>query len=110
MTRERWQELVEKIRTRFDVIEHEKEELDPEEGGGVLEYLIFAGPLGEMRIELLDHARVVGSKVLQSKRIGSTANEMLQYDKNDRVLTLHVYKWNEARDDWEELKSDSLEL
>lgn len=109
MTREKWQELVEKIRTSFDVIEHEKEKLDPEEGGGVLEYIIFAGPLGEMRMELSDTPRVVGSTVLQSKRIGSTAHETLKYDESERVLTLHIYRWNEIRDDWEELKSDSLE-
>ena len=53
MTRERWEQILGNIKDNFEIEEHEKEYIK-DEGGIDIEYVIFQGPLGRMRLEFVE--------------------------------------------------------
>lgn len=108
MTHERWEDLQSTIKDRFDLLEEGREDFDPEEGGGFLEYVIFVSPLGEMKLELEVKPRVIDRHVIASRRAGSHRTEKFVYSENENVITLFVFRWNEAKDDWDEMDVEAI--
>lgn len=100
MTDERWQEVLEHVKETFTVSEHDTEEYPHEDGGGSVEFVVFESPMGKIRMERDVHAKVVGTKVTASRRIGSAAREEKMYSSDEMVDTLHVYRWDASQDDW----------
>lgn len=100
MTDERWHDVLDHIKETFTVFEHDTEEYTPEDGGGTVEFLVFESPMGKIRLERDVHAKVVGTKVTTSRRIGSGAREEKIYSTDEMVDTLHVYRWDATENDW----------
>lgn len=103
MNEEKWQEVVGRILDDFEVLEHEKKN-PPAEGIEQIEYIIFKGPLGKMKLERITKPLFLGKKAIGSKRIGSQTKVDYIFSETEKVHTLKAFKWNESRQDWEELE------
>lgn len=107
MSPERWQEILSNIKENFQAEDEGKEHLD-DEGGVDIEYVVFKGPLGRMRLEYVTKPVVLDRKTTYSKRIGSETKVDYVYSDSEKAHKLHVYKWNEASEEWEEIEAERM--
>lgn len=103
MTDEKWQDTIAAIKEKFGIIEQSKEEI-VEEGGGTVEKVVFNSPSGKMKFERTVRPLVIGKKTIGSKRIGSTTHVDYIFSDTEKTHKLKVYKWNDERSDWDEIK------
>lgn len=106
MTQEKWENLIIYIKESFDVSEHETEETA--DGKVSLEYICFSGPMGKIKLEREVKPLVTGRKVLSSKRPGSAVLEELEYSDTEKVDKLRAYRWDENKDEWEEIDAGQI--
>lgn len=107
MTPERWGKIKDNILDNFKV-EDKGAMLVDEEGGIDIEYIVFQGPLGRMRLEYITKPVVVDKKTTYSRRIGSDTAVEYVYSEDEKAQMLKVYKWSEDQDDWLEIEADSF--
>ncbi len=104
MQDEKWKNIIARILDDFDVIEHETEELDP--GPGDVEYIIFNGPLGKMKLERTNKPVILDKKSLGSRRIGSESSIQYTYSETEKVHNFKAYQWEEEKDSWVEMEME----
>ncbi|MFH1583277.1 MAG: hypothetical protein ABIB72_03085 [Candidatus Falkowbacteria bacterium] len=109
MLPEKWQEIVGNIKDNFKVLESGKEHL--EDGGGPdVEYIVFDGPLGKIRLEFVSKPVVLDKKTKYSRRIGSETVIDYVYSPDEKSHKLKAYKWDEALNDWVEMEAKKFGL
>jgi len=99
MRPERWEEIVEMVKANFDV-EDQGEIRDEDRAGSIVEYIVFNGPLGKLRLEFETHSAVVDTKTKYHKRIGSETEVEYVYSPTDKVHSLNIFRWDDATEDW----------
>jgi len=105
---EKWQTTIGNIKDNFEVEEHDNYHLD-EEGGKDIEYIIFRGPLGRMKLEYVTKPVILDKKTTYSRRIGSETAVEYVYSEDEKTNKLVAYRWDEARDEWEEMDAKNFE-
>lgn len=105
MTKERWEDVVGNIKDSFEV-EDEGKQHDDERGGSDIEFIIFSGPLGRMKLEFVTRPVVLDKKTDYSKRIGSETKVSYIYSATEKNCRLTAYKWDEEREDWVEIEAE----
>ena len=108
MRPEKWENLIGDIKDKFEVEEHDKEHLD-EQGGTDIEYIIFKGPLGRMKLEFITKPVILDKKTSYSRRIGSQVDIEYIYSEDEKTHRLTAYKWDTAQNEWIEIIADSFE-
>lgn len=106
MTYDRWQDIVNKVKSQFTILASGSEPL--ERGPGEREFVEFQGPQGKMKLELVRRPVVLDKKTIYSKRIGSSTAVEYVYDDHEQTLTFHAYLWNAQNSDWQEVKADTF--
>lgn len=105
MTEERWKDLVGNIKDKFKVEDEGSEHLD-EHGGIDREYIVFAGPLGKMKLELITKPVVLDKKTNYSNRIGSETKVNYIYSESEKTSRLVAYKWDDNQEEWVEIEAE----
>lgn len=105
----KWQEIVGKIKDNFKVEESGREHLE-DDGGAEIEYLVFNGPLGRLKLEFISRPVILDKKTKYSKRIGATTVIDYIYSPDEKSHKLKVYKWDEALNDWLEIDVKKFDL
>ena len=108
MLPEKWQEIVGNIKDNFKVEESGREHLEAEGGAGI-EYIIFNGPLGKMKLEFISRPVILDKKTKYSKRLGATTVIDYVYSPEEKFHKLKAYKWDEALNDWLEMEAKKFE-
>ncbi|HCU48180.1 TPA: hypothetical protein DIC39_03985 [Patescibacteria group bacterium] len=106
MTYERWQDLVNKVKTQFAVLGEGKEPLG--DMPGEREFVEFEAPMGKMKLELVRRPVVLDKKTIYSKRIGSGTAVEYVYDEKEQTLTFHAFKWSPQSEEWQEVKAETF--
>jgi len=109
MLPEKWQEVVGNIKDNFKVEESGSEHLE-NEGGADVEYIVFDGPLGRIRLEFVSKPVILDKKTKYSNRIGSGTVIDYIYSSDEKSHKLKAYKWDEAINDWIEMEAKKFEL
>jgi len=104
MTDEKWQQISALIESKFTVEEHNEEDLNP----GHLEYYIFTGPLGRLKLERTIRPKLLDRKVYASKRIGGSSAEEMIYSNDEEVSFIKAYRWNEEVLTWSDIELNDL--
>lgn len=99
---DRWKNTLDHIKENFKIDDQGSEHID-EEGGIDIDYIVFDGPLGRMRLEYVSRPVILDKKTTYSKRIGSETKIDYIYSETERSQQLIAYKWDEAEDDWVEM-------
>jgi len=102
MSPEKWKETIGRVKDSFSIEDEGKEHLE-DEGGVDIEYVVFSGPLGRIRLEHVTKPVVLDKKTKYSNRIGSETQVDYVYSESEKNYLLNVYKWDEATDEWIEL-------
>ena len=106
MTQDKWQNIVGLIKDKFAVEDEGREELEDIPRASV-EFIIFAGPLGRMKLEYTTKPVVLDKKSIGSKRIGSEATVQYIYSETEFYGTFKAFRWSEPDDDWMELAPEA---
>lgn len=107
MLPEKWENLVDDIKDKFEVEKQDKEHLD-EQGGTDIESIIFKSPLGRVKLEFITKPVVLDKKTFYSQRIGSKTNVEYVYSEDEKSHKLMAYKWDENQSDWTEIDGESF--
>jgi hypothetical protein len=107
MTPDRWKDITGNIKDNFEVEDEGHEHID-EEGGIDIEFIVFSGPLGLMRLEFISKPVVLDKKTTYSKRIGSETKVDYVYSRDEMGYALVAYKWDNAQDGWVEIDAGSF--
>ena len=108
MNDERWFDLIEQIKIKFEIISDETEdvktyELDGSEMiVGTLQKIVFENDMGKMMVTRKTSPLVVGREEKYHKKPG-VANTKLLYSDTEKVYHLAAYKWSNDMNDWEEI-------
>ena len=108
MNLEKWTNVVGQIKDNFEVLDQGQEHLD-EEGGIDIEFIIFNGPLGKMRLEFVSKPVILDKKTNYSRRIGSETAVNYIYSEDEKSCQLIAYKWDESQNDWMEIENNMFE-
>lgn len=108
MTEERWQEILGQVKDNFPVEQSETVHSD-DEGGRDVEFVIFKGPLGRMKLEYESKAVILDKKTNYSNRIGSHTQVEYVYSDLEKSHKLHVYKWDDDSQFWVEIEAKNFE-
>lgn len=104
MTIEKWQEIKDKIKSNFQIINEDCE--SNEERREDIEMIEFNGPMGKMKVEWITRPKVIDKKTQYSNRIGSSVSVDYVYSQDEVTHIFKVYQWNAAAEDWQEIKAD----
>lgn len=104
MLEEKWQNVIGNIKDNFPVEDFGTEHID-EEGGIDIDYIVFIGPLGKMRLELVTKPVILDKKTNYSKRIGSETQVTYIYSETEKSSKLTAYKWDENDEVWVEIEA-----
>jgi len=104
MTQEKWQDIIDDIKDKFGIEERGSQHED-EMGGTDIEYIIFNGPLGRIKLEFIVRPVVLDKKTTYSRRIGSETKVDYIYSEDEKSCKLIAYKWDEAQEKWIEIKT-----
>ncbi|MFA6170993.1 MAG: hypothetical protein WCW77_04025 [Patescibacteria group bacterium] len=109
MLPDRWKDILGNIKDNFKVEEEGAYRVD-EEGGIDVEFIVFNGPLGKMRLEFISKPVVLDKKVSFSNRIGSQSEVKYIYSEDEKSHKLMISKWDEGQDDWVEVDAKNFNL
>jgi len=109
MSPDKWEQIKEMANKNFEVLSNEVFELSGEQGEGTCEELVFNGPLGKIKLEMVVKPLVVGKKTHYSKRMGTGAKVDYITSETEKVRTFFAYKWDEAGEKWVEMDSSHFE-
>ncbi|OGF27394.1 hypothetical protein A2303_05395 [Candidatus Falkowbacteria bacterium RIFOXYB2_FULL_47_14] len=107
MMPEKWETTKNNIKDNFEVLDEGCSHMD-EEGGVDIEYIVFDGPLGRMRLEFVSKPVIMDKKTTYSKRIGSETAVEYVYSADEKSHKLIVYKWNDAQGEWLEVPAGAF--
>lgn len=106
MTDQRWEQVAALIQQHMQVEEHERGELEQEPG--TVEWYVFTGPVGRLRLERHTRPKVLGSHMITSKRAGASGHEQKEYSETETSSFLKLWKWE--NNDWHEVDPSLLNL
>ena len=104
---DKWKNVIANVKDNFTVEEHDTQHLE-EEGGKTVEYIIFKGPLGRMKLEYVSKPVVLDKKTTYTRRIGSETKVDYVYSQDEKTYKMVAYKWDEVRDDWIEIDAGAF--
>jgi len=107
MNLERWQEIVEQVKSSFEVEDAGVIE-DDSHGGTKTEYIEFNGPLGHLRLEFSTHPVLLDTKTRYHKRIGSETEIDYIYSPTEKTSSLAVFRWDDELNDWREFDAKTF--
>lgn len=108
MIKEKWDDIRGSILDKFEVEDSGSEHID-DEGGVDVEYVVFLGPLGKIRLEFITKPVILDKKTSYSRRIGSETNVEYVYSKDETSQQLFAYKWNEMSSEWDEMDAGAFD-
>lgn len=106
MTDQRWEQITQLIQNNMTVEEHQSGELESEPG--TVEWFVFSGPQGRMRLERYVRPRVTGSHMITSKRAGAGGREEKEYSDSETVSFIKLWKWDQK--DWREMDPSMFDV
>jgi len=98
MLQEKWEEIVDRIKTNFKVLSHEKIPLDPV---GESEILEFIGLAGKLKLVRNVRPKLESKKILAHRRVEGAQIENV-YSKTETVDEIYMYEWDDEAEDWRE--------
>ncbi|MFC1612909.1 hypothetical protein ACFL23_01120 [Patescibacteria group bacterium] len=105
MTEEKWQNLRGMILDDFG-IEEEKKEIIEDIPNAYIEYIIFNGPIGKIKLERTVKPVVIDKKTTYSARAGMAEKVDYIYAEGEFSSKFKAYKWNNG--DWEEMDASKI--
>lgn len=113
MTEERWGEIQDLVKEKFEIVEETTEPLEWKTGGGETakigqkQIMVFNGPLGKTRLEYITKPVILEKKEHYTKRMGTSSATEYVYSDTDFTRRLEVFVWRNG--DWQKAETSLFE-
>jgi len=112
MNDDKWLDLKEEIKNKFEILEDKTEDLiyETDEGPqkiGTVDILICQSPLGKIKLERINKPVVIDKKVYYHRKKEGSRVEYI-YSDSEWTHRLEAYKWDESEGDWRKIDSSSF--
>lgn len=105
MDNEKWGEILDRVNSQFNVLEHTK---TPDEGGNSeVETLIFTNPLGKIKLTWTTKPLVLDKKIIGAHRRGMSSAQY-EYTYSDTEVSHKLEAFKEVGGDWETMDSSTF--
>lgn len=99
MDQEKWGEILDRVKSQFEIIEHTK--ATPEGGVGETETLIFTNPMGKIKLEWITRPVIIDKKVIGAHRRGGAGQAQVEYVYSDTETTHKLEAHREVDGEWQ---------
>lgn len=103
MQPDRWLEIKQELKQKFELEDEYNEELDH----GSQEVVEFVSPMGRVKLCFVQKPKVLDKKTTYSNRIGSGVSVEYVYDLENSTYHLDVWLWSEGNQQWEKLANQN---
>lgn len=101
---DKWKDTLAMVKSKFTVRSQGREEI-ANIPGAFIEFIEFDSPQGRMRLERTTKPAVLDKKTIYSKTAGRASQTEYTYSPDEVVHRLEAFRFNEAKDDWEEVRA-----
>lgn len=113
MNKENWNELKERIKKKFPVLEEKLEDLIMQTADGSIkqgeqEILAVKTPAGKIRLACEIKPAVLEKRIHYTHRQGQAAQTDYKFSETEKTYKLKFYKWNEEEDEWQEINAENV--
>ena len=105
MNLEKWEQIKGLVKDQFTLDDEGTEEFE-DVPRATVEYVIFDGPLGRVRLEFITKPVLLEERTLGSRRIGSETTVQRIYSDDEFTHTFKAYTWNGAAEEWVEMAQE----
>jgi hypothetical protein len=111
MDMDKWEQLKENLKRKFEIEEEGREELtmDTQEGEvlkGSADFLIMTTPMGRVKLAFEKKPLVLNKKFHFSHRAGQAARTEYEMSDSEFTYKLRAYKWNDIDETWDEIDAE----
>jgi hypothetical protein len=99
MQKEKWLDIKDSLRDKFNIVEENKEIIEGIPNAS-REIIIFASPMGKIKLVFEFKPRILDRKTLFSNRAGASMSVQYEYSDNEFVGDLRIFKWDDCEQDW----------
>ena len=107
MTDDKWKDTVAMVKSKFTVLNEGREDIE-DIPRAFVEFIEFEGPQGRVRLERTTKPAVLDKKTMYSKTGGRASQIKYTYSPDETVHRLEAFRWNDATEDWEEMRAPAL--
>jgi len=107
MTKEKWQNIVGMIKDQFEVEDEGKEDLE-DAPNSMVEFIVFNGPLGKIKLEYITKPVLLDKRTIGSRRIGSETTVEYIYSDDEFSNTFKAYQWEDDNNEWKEMEQEKI--
>ena len=93
------------IKDQFEVEDEGKEDLE-DAPNGTVEFIIFNGPLGKIKLEYIVKPVILDKKTIGSRRIGSETTVEYIYSEDEFSNTFKAYQLEDG--EWKEMEKEGM--
>jgi hypothetical protein len=108
MTKNKWLNLLDTIEGKFGVDKDYKEKHE-DDIPGEKHIVEFGSPMGKIKLEWVEKARLLNEKTSYSNRIGSNVKIDKVYSEDEMVNYMNAFKWDEVTNEWEKIDTSFFE-
>ena len=103
MLQEKWENIKGMVKDSFTFEDEGKYDLEDVPNGQV-EFIIFEGPLGKIKLEYITKPVILDKRTIGSRRIGSETTVEYIYSDDEFSNTFKAYKWED--ESWVEMEKE----
>jgi hypothetical protein len=108
---DRWIQLKESLKGRFEIEEEGTEDLmmntsDGPMKHGTVEFLVMQTPVGRVKLACEIKPLVLDKKYVSSHRAGQNARTEYEFSESEKTYKLKAYKWNDIDESWDEIDAE----
>jgi hypothetical protein len=105
---DRWEQLKENIKSKFQIVDEGTEDLEMETRDGLIkqgtaDFLVAQTPLGKVKLAFETRPLVLDKKLHYSHRAGQAAQAEYTFSETEHTYKLKAYKWNDLEERWDEI-------
>lgn len=110
---DKWEQLKQTLRSKFEVEEEITEDLtvatsEGEIKSGMADIVIFIAPLGKIKLAFESKPVVLDKKEIYSHQQGKSARTEYIFSDTEFSHKLRAYKWDEESEEWKEIDAGSF--
>ncbi|HYE21986.1 MAG TPA: hypothetical protein VD998_00160 [Verrucomicrobiae bacterium] len=110
---DRWEQIKENIRGKFEVEEEGTEDLMMETKDGLIksgtaEFLVVKTPMGRIKLTFEKRPVVLDKKFIYSHRAGQSARTEYEFSDKEFSYKLKAYQWDDIEEEWKEIDASNF--
>jgi len=113
MDTDRWEQIKENIKSKFQVLEEGTEDLtvptaDGDVISGKVQFLVANTPFGKIKLAFESRPVVLDKKTIYSHRAGQAARNEYEFSQTEFSHKVKAYKWDDDNEEWKEIDATAF--